>query len=69
MSANPRVVQTNTVVVWDRGATLVRAGTIIDIPSGSDLEQAYGGPANLVPISGTPQTTGGDPGESEPLED
>lgn len=68
MSANPRIVQTDTVVVWDRGATLVRHGTIVDIPAGSELEAAYGGPGNLVSISGTPMTTGGDPGESEPEE-
>jgi hypothetical protein len=55
MSENPRILQTDTVVVWDRGANLVKRGTIVDIPEGSALEQAYGGPGNLAPISGTRQ--------------
>jgi hypothetical protein len=28
----------------------VKAGTAVDIPPGSALETAYGGPANLTPV-------------------
>lgn len=65
MSANPRIVQADTIVVWDRGATLVRKGAIIDIPAGSELEAAYGGPKNLIPISGNRTPAAGEPEPEE----
>lgn len=37
-------------VTWDNGASTVLAGTIVDIPPGSPLEDAYG-PRNLVPLT------------------
>lgn len=53
MSANPRIVQSDTPVVRDRNVTLVRRGTIVDVPPGSELEEAYGGPENLLPVKET----------------
>jgi hypothetical protein len=44
------MVQSDTPVVWDNNLTVVRRGTIVDIPPGSALEEAYGGPGNLEPI-------------------
>lgn len=66
MAANPRVVVSDVTVTWDGGSNLIKRGTIVDIPAGSALEAAYGGSGNLTPISGTSETSGGDPGESEP---
>ena len=51
MAANPRQVITDTDVNWDGGTFHVLGGTIVDIPGGSALEDAYGGPANLVALS------------------
>lgn len=69
MAANPRVVINDVTVNWDGGTTLVTRGTIVDVPAGSALETAYGGPSNLASISASQETLGGDPGESEPLGD
>jgi hypothetical protein len=66
MAANPRVVATDITVNWDGGTTFVRRGTVVDIPAGSALETAYGGPSNLVSFGGASMATGDDPGESEP---
>jgi hypothetical protein len=66
MAANPRIVVSDVNVSWDGGTTTIPKGTIVDIPAGSALEAAYGGPSNLTSIGGTGETTGGDPGESEP---
>jgi hypothetical protein len=46
------------LVAWGQpGCSIwVRAGTAVDIKPGSSLEAAYGGPANLEPLSaGDPQ--------------
>lgn len=69
MASNPRVVATDINVVWDGAVTFVRKGTIVDIPAGGALETAYGGPSNLISIGSTAMTTGGDPGESEPMDE
>jgi hypothetical protein len=37
----------DTDIGWDGGVQHVPAGTITDVPPGSVLEAAYGGPANL----------------------
>jgi hypothetical protein len=50
MAANPRLVANDTWVPWDHVMTHVAAGTVVDIPPGSDLEEAYGGDANLVAL-------------------
>jgi hypothetical protein len=50
MAAHPVIVQSDTPVVWDGNLTLVKRGTMVDIPPGSALEEAYGGPGNLEPI-------------------
>ena len=53
MSQYPRTVLADTIVAWDPHAngaqrtTFARKGTVVDIPPGSALEQAYGGPGNL----------------------
>jgi len=50
MSANPRRVRATLAVTWPPGAsvpTRVRAGTVLDCPAGSALENAYGGAGNL----------------------
>ena len=52
MAANPRMLATDTDVAWDGRIRRYPAGTIIDIPPGSALEAAYGGPDNLVDLSG-----------------
>lgn len=69
MAANPRIVATDINVAWDGGTFFVRKGQIVDIPAGGALETAYGGPSNLVSIGGTPEAMGGDPGESEPVDE
>ena len=54
MSGFPRRVLSTVDVVWtERGQTVrVRAGSVVDIPPGSALETAYGGPGNLEDVSG-----------------
>jgi hypothetical protein len=51
MSANPRRVLTDIQLYWPPGNTTVplyvRKGSLVDIPPGSQLETAYGGPSNL----------------------
>jgi hypothetical protein len=66
MAANPRILMSDTTIVWDGSTTVVPKGTIVDIPAGSSLEAAYGGVGNLAPISMANQT-GGDPGAGEPI--
>ena len=51
MAANPRMLITDTDVPWDGGVTHVLRGTVIDIPEGSSLEAAYGGPGNLADLT------------------
>lgn len=46
-----RMVPEDTDVAWDGGLAHVAAGTLVDIPPGSALETAYGGPANLEDLS------------------
>lgn len=60
MAGHPRMVLTDTTVVWDGETTFVRHGTIADIPPGSALETAYGGPGNLAPVPPT-----GDPEDAD----
>lgn len=67
MASNPRVLNTDVVITWDGVQTFVPKGTIVDVPAGSSLEAAYG-LGNLVTISGS-ETTGDDPGETEPQGD
>jgi hypothetical protein len=42
MSAFPRIVLVTTTYFWDGGFWTLPAGTIIDCPAGSALEQAIG---------------------------
>ncbi len=57
MSANPRVVLADVYVKWgvpSQPPLFTRHGTVADIPLGSALEVAYGGPSNLsgiVPVA------------------
>jgi hypothetical protein len=55
MSANPRRVLSDVTLFWPPGNTTVplhvRKGTMIDIPPGSALETAYGGPSNLQAVT------------------
>lgn len=51
MALNPRMVNTDTPVIWDQATFLVPAGTIVDILPGSALETAYGGAGNLTSLS------------------
>jgi hypothetical protein len=69
MAGNPRIVLSDINVPWDGGMTFVRKGSIVDIPAGSSLETAYGGPSNLAPLGGDPGALGGDPGDSEPVDE
>lgn len=68
MAANPRIVQSDTIVAWDGGSVFVAKGTIVDIPAGSALETAYGGSGNLQPLNArlTGQDNDGDddPGDA-----
>jgi hypothetical protein len=50
MGTYPRIVQSDTAVVWDSNVTLVKRGSIVDIPPGTELEEAYGGSGNLEPL-------------------
>lgn len=50
MGTYPRIVKSDTAVVWDSNVTLVRRGAIVDIPPDSEMEKAYGGPENLEPL-------------------
>jgi len=56
VSLFPRIVLTDVYVSWDphsNGAertTFTRKGTVVDIPPGSQLEQAYGGAGNLSAV-------------------
>ena len=67
MAANPRVLNTDVTLIWDGVQTYVPKGTIVDVPAGSSLEAAYG-LSNLTAIGGS-ETTGDDPGETEPQGD
>jgi hypothetical protein len=48
---NTRMLATDTDVTWDQRTRHYLAGTIVDIPPGSALEAAYGGPGNLVDLN------------------
>lgn len=52
MALNPRMVNTDTDVIWDGGIFHATGGTVADIPPGSALETAYGGPGNLTDLTG-----------------
>jgi hypothetical protein len=54
MAASARIIAQDTDVDWDGVRTHVLRGTIVDIPPGSDLEEAYGGTKNLVPTGPQP---------------
>ena len=49
MSGNPRVIAEDTVFTWDHAAQRLARGTVLDVPAGSELEQAIG-PSRLVPL-------------------
>lgn len=66
MAANPRLVASDTPVVWDGVTTLVRKGTIVDIPAGGPLETAYGGSGNLVSLG--PSSAQVLSGDTEPVD-
>jgi deoxycytidine triphosphate deaminase len=67
MAASPRIVANDVIVAWDLVSTLVRRGTIVDIPPGGPLEAAYGGAGNLVALGPTSaQVVSGD---TEPVGD
>jgi hypothetical protein len=55
MSAYPRRVLSDVELLWPPGNTLfpvhVRKGSLVDIPPGSALETAYGGPSNLQTVT------------------
>jgi hypothetical protein len=63
MAASARIIAQDTVVTWDGADTLVLRGTIVDIPPGSDLEEAYGGTGNLVPTG--PQALAPEPDDPD----
>jgi hypothetical protein len=52
VSQYPRIVLTDVWVYWDAPpqGIFVRHGTVVDIPPGSKLETAYGGPGNLSAV-------------------
>jgi hypothetical protein len=47
VSANPRIVLSDTWLQHDGVLVFVRKGTMVDAPPGSALETAYGGSSNL----------------------
>jgi len=54
VSQYPRRVLSTGYITWPPGASVpthVRAGSIVDIPPGSALEAAYGGPSNLQDVT------------------
>jgi hypothetical protein len=55
VSQNPRRVLSDVMVYWPPSNTMfpiyVRKGSVIDIPPGSQLETAYGGPGNLQAVT------------------
>lgn len=54
MSQYPRRVLSTLYITWPPSASVpthVRGGSIVDIPPGSALEAAYGGPSNLQNVT------------------
>jgi hypothetical protein len=55
VSAHPRRVLADIDLLWPPGNTTVplhvRRGSLVDIPPGSALETAYGGPGNLEAVT------------------
>jgi hypothetical protein len=72
MASNPRILASDTTVVWDGVSTFYPRGTLVDIPAGGPLETAYGGAGNLVSlgpataqvVSGDTELTGTDPSDA-----
>jgi hypothetical protein len=50
MSQFPRIVVAGVPVDRDGGQTFIKAGSVVDIVPGSELESAYGGSGNLSAV-------------------
>lgn len=69
MASSARIVAHDTDVTWDGVTSHVLRFTVVDIPPGSDLEEAYGGTKNLIPTGPQPAPPADEPPPDEPPPD
>ena len=57
MASSPRMVINDVDVPYDGAVSHVLRGTVVDVPAGSPMETAYGGPSNLQSLSAQQQAS------------
>lgn len=58
MAANPQIVNVDVTVTWDMVSQRIARGTLIDVPSGSQLQTAIGS-GNLTALTASRQSSDG----------